>query len=410
MEYRDVQQINVHFFDTSNKDEMFLLEYQGCYFEVNIKVAKLVNTLKSADSIESGCERFSIETGRKYSKEDVKKIIEKYLSPILDTNNKKKAKQFLFKIELLSAKNIRSFSSLLKIFFIPVVSLTLLGCVLIFEILFFCYNDVRIYLGEMDFYTVCGVFCLFLFSSFFHELGHASACKAFNVEHGGVGFGLYLNFPVFYTDVSNAWVLSRKKRIIINLAGVYFQLLFLLPLFIVYFINGSPVLKYIIFTVNLNFLITLNPFFKFDGYWVMSDLLGVPNLRKRTQEFFAYYLKKFKRGKGLEKPFLLSICPLERNVMLIYTLTVNLFFVYYFCYLLPRMLVLLFDSFPGLLQQLINSLAMGYIPSAALVQKIFIQLIFLGITIYFLMRVFKPFILKMVCGIKSKKHNVVAKI
>ena len=70
---------------------------------------------------------------------------------------------------------------------------------------------------------IIGLFTFILGSSFFHELGHASACKYFGIQHGGIGFGLYLNFPVLYTDVTEVWKLKRGQRCVVNLAGVYFQ-------------------------------------------------------------------------------------------------------------------------------------------------------------------------------------------
>lgn len=60
----------------------------------------------------------------------------------------------------------------------------------------------------MNAYSIIGLLAFVLLSSFFHELGHASACKYFEVKHGGIGFGLYLNFPVLYTDVTEVWKLN----------------------------------------------------------------------------------------------------------------------------------------------------------------------------------------------------------
>ena len=83
----------------------------------------------------------------------------------------------------------------------------------------------------------------FIFSSLIHELGHASACHYFQIPHGNIGFGLYLNIPVFYTDVSQAWKLTRRERFLINI-GVFsdgfintvsYSLFFLsLPIFQIY--------------------------------------------------------------------------------------------------------------------------------------------------------------------------------
>ena len=83
------------------------------------------------------------------------------------------------------------------------------------EIYFFSNFFSQINVHQFDLYTFIVLLSLFLISSFIHELGHASACRYYELEHGGIGFGLYLNFPVFYTDVSSIWKLSRKKRLLV---------------------------------------------------------------------------------------------------------------------------------------------------------------------------------------------------
>ena len=117
-------------------------------------------------------------------------------------------------------------------------------------------------------------------------------------------FGLYLNFPVFYTDVSHIWRLNRRQRCVVNFAGVYFQIIILLPILLCEILFPNNILRYIILGLNLNFLITLNPFFKFDGYWFMTDLLGISNLRKKSNQLIKYYWYVFiGRKQSVEIPF-----------------------------------------------------------------------------------------------------------
>ena len=68
--------------------------------------------------------------------------------------------------------------------------------------LFLTTPDLLLFNNKVDIYMAARLLVFMLASSFFHELGHASACKYFGVCHGGIGFGLYLNFPVLYTDVT----------------------------------------------------------------------------------------------------------------------------------------------------------------------------------------------------------------
>ena len=88
----------------------------------------------------------------------------------------------------------------------------------------------------------------------FHEFGHASACCYYNLPPGAIGICVYLNMLVFYADVSNVWHLSRGKRIVVNLGGVYFQMLLLIPIYIVYNITRNDLLAYILLSFNLNFI------------------------------------------------------------------------------------------------------------------------------------------------------------
>ena len=153
-------------------------------------------------------------------------------------------------------------------------------CTLALNIYFFWHTDNLMQINNhVNIYMAVGLFVFMLLSSFFHELGHASACKYFGVRHGGIGFGLYLNFPVLYTDVTEVWKLGRIQRCVVNMAGVYFQCYLLIGLLAAFLFTGNEILRYLILIINLGFLMTLNPFFKFDGYWIASDLLGVPNLR-----------------------------------------------------------------------------------------------------------------------------------
>jgi putative peptide zinc metalloprotease protein len=137
-------------------------------------------------------------------------------------------------------------------------------------------------------------------------------------------------------------------------------------------------------------LITLNPFFKFDGYWIVSDLLGVSNLRKKSGELMQFFIKKLlKRGRG-NAPYLSQIKSTERTALIIYTLIVNLFFGFYFFFLLPAFIYRFYTTFPPLVEQLIYRLSSGQTVNFGLIQSIFVQLLFMALIVYLLVRTLKP--------------------
>jgi len=124
---------------------------------------------------------------------------------------------------------------------------------------------------------------LFVFiSALLHELGHIAACSAYGVNHGGIGFGFYFIFPVFYADISNVWTATKRNRIIINLAGIFNEFLFSAILCGLYLFFSEP--EYIVAAVLVIFkaLTELNPFLRMDGYWILSDVTNTPNLLPRA--------------------------------------------------------------------------------------------------------------------------------
>ena len=131
----------------------------------------------------------------------------------------------------------------------------------------------------------------FQFGTLFHELGHASACTKFGAKHGGIGFGFYLLTPVFFADVSDAWKLKPNERIIINLAGIYFEMILASILLIIFLFNSQIAFLIIPCILILSTLYNLNPLLRFDGYWVLVDATNIPNLQSKSFTLLANKLK-----------------------------------------------------------------------------------------------------------------------
>ncbi len=396
MEIELVHKIDILPFDTSCIDKKYLVSYEKRNFEVSESVALFIDILKISNSTVEASLKLSELKNHKYSEDDIVAIYDKCVKPIIEQpGDKKKKGSFIWKTELIPASIVGLFPSFLKILFKKPVMFALILVIMVFEIVFFSGDFRNISLGEVDIYVILGVLALFLFSSLFHELGHATACKHFGCKHQGIGFGLYINFPVFFTDVSDIWKLPRKQRLVVNFAGVYFQLIFLIPLFIIYFSTGNNILKYFILTVNFNFIFTLNPFFKFDGYWIITDLLGVANLRERSNEFFSYIWKRLRR-KNIDKDiYFLNIQKKEKISMIIYSLVVNLFFICYFGYILPRFIKGFITYIPGMLAQFVNEIAMGNVPKMNLVISLFSQLLLFIIMVYVIYKMVFPLMRKL---------------
>ncbi|MDR1898242.1 MAG: hypothetical protein LBR10_15805 [Prevotellaceae bacterium] len=379
-----IEKIKIFEFDTSNEKKEYLIEFEDRYFEASFFVAHLIKTLKEFPALKEAVDVFRGPKNQKYSEKEFMGLIDKFIMPILESTKTKKEDSLLFKIELVSKKQVEKFSNLLKYLFRKYLIIVFLSIFLAFEVLFVIFSSELLNLGTLNIYFVVGIIGLMLVFSFIHELGHASACKYFNVEHGEVGFGLYLNFPVFYTDVSNVWKLPKQQRIIVNLAGVYFQIIILNFIFCAYFLTYNNFIKYFIIASNIGLLSTLNPFFKFDGYWIASDLLGVANLRRRSREFISYMFNRLFKRNIQRKPYLLMMKKKEKIFMAIYSIVVNFFFAFYVFYIIPVFLYSFFLIFPNNVTQLVTSLSNDISPSFNLIQAIFTQLLFFVLIILLL--------------------------
>lgn len=325
-----------------------------------------------------------------FSYAQVEDVITRLIQPMFADDAKPHKRTFLYERELFSASAIDRFSDTCRLMFRKGVMLPLMAAVLAADICFFCITDnLLTFNGSANAYMVIGMLIFMVASSLFHELGHASACKHFGIRHGGIGFGLYLNFPVLYTDVTEVWRLRRTDRCIVNLAGVYFQMYILLAVLALFYATGSDTLRYMILTLNLGFIMTLNPFFKFDGYWIASDVLGIPNLRNRSKELLNYLYSRIRGRAESERPYLLQTNRLGRYGLLVYTVVVNLFMGYYFFYILPKFMVNFVASFPDEIHQLVLYLSNGMAPSFALLRNIFMQLVLLGLVGFMLYNVIR---------------------
>jgi putative peptide zinc metalloprotease protein len=130
--------------------------------------------------------------------------------------------------------------------------------------------------------TALVIYALLVGSALVHELGHAAACRYGGAEPGEIGVGIYIVFPAFYTDVTDSYRLGRGGRVRTDLGGLYFNVLTVLALVGVFLANGSGLLLLTAFALQVQMLQQLLPVVRFDGYFVLSDLAGVPDLFSRV--------------------------------------------------------------------------------------------------------------------------------
>lgn len=385
--------IKIHKLDSAASEERFLLEYGDNFFEANTVVVELLETLKSHKSRQDAVDAFIKAHGQKYTSEQVDECIDLVFNPIFEKEAKNAGRVFLYSKQFIDGPEISKLTNRLKCLFKMRYALPVTVVAVAMDVWFLLTaTGMRRFEGGLTVTILVGLVLFLCASSFFHELGHASACRYMGIKHGGIGFAMYLTFPIFFTDVTNAWCLTRKKRMAVNLGGIYFQLYILITLIAVYHFTHSDFVRYLILAMNLGFVLVLNPFFRFDGYWIATDLLGVPNLRQQSMSTLRYALARLMGRKTSEKPYLLLMRGREKQVFIGYSVVVNLFMGYFFFYIIPKFIYSFCQTFPASAEQVLTYLSSGVTPPFALLHNIFGQLLFLAMIGYMLYGLSRPYI------------------
>src|SRR5687768_2101442 len=161
------------------------------------------------------------------------------------------------------------------------------------------------------------VVVLTVLSAGFHEFGHAAAARYGGSTPGAMGFGFYLFWPAFYTDVTDSYRLGRAGRVRTDLGGLYFNALVVLGVFAVWWLIGWHAVLLIVATQILQMLRQLLPLLRFDGYHVLADLTGVPDLYQRIGPIMSGLLP----GRW-HQPEATALKPWARTVVVLWVLIV----------------------------------------------------------------------------------------
>lgn len=146
------------------------------------------------------------------------------------------------------------------------------------------------------------IFLTWAFLKVIHEFAHGLACRA----NGGVvketGLIFILLAPMAYVDVTSAWrIQSRWKRIAIAGAGMYVELLTAsLAIFCLFFtesqIQRQLLINVVVMASVTTIMFNANPLMRFDGYFILSDLMKIPNLYSSGMQSFKEMMTWFFYG------------------------------------------------------------------------------------------------------------------
>ncbi|MCH1440401.1 MAG: HlyD family efflux transporter periplasmic adaptor subunit [Rubripirellula sp.] len=132
-----------------------------------------------------------------------------------------------------------------------------------------------------------------------HELAHATACKRFGGECREIGLMFLIGVPCLYCDVSDAWMLPRRwQRIFISAAGILAELTLASLAALVWFFTVDGPVRDVCATVVVVCSVTTvlfngNPLLRYDGYYMLSDAVGIPNLSAEATGVLREWVRRF---------------------------------------------------------------------------------------------------------------------
>jgi putative peptide zinc metalloprotease protein len=132
----------------------------------------------------------------------------------------------------------------------------------------------------------------------FHEFGHAYACKHYGGHVPEMGAYLIVFTPCAYVDATGSWGFTRKReRLIVCLAGMYVESMIAALGVFAWAMTGPSLVQSLAYNVvflagAVTVLFNINPLMRYDGYYILSDLTEIPNLRARSTRYVLDVLKR----------------------------------------------------------------------------------------------------------------------
>ncbi len=151
-----------------------------------------------------------------------------------------------------------------------------------------------------------------------HELGHGLTCKHFGGEVHEVGAMMLVFTPYFFVNVSDCWVMpKRNHRILISAAGIYVELVIAALATFLWAVVQPGFLQVTLYNIIIiasvsTIVFNANPLMRFDGYYILTDVLEVPNLQAKSRALISHQVKRLLFG-DVGEDAVLSRMPLPRK-------------------------------------------------------------------------------------------------
>jgi len=298
------------------KDRQWLIQRDGHFIQLSELLYRIVERIDGERTLKEIAAKVTESSEWMVSADNVQYIIQAKLIPlglvatadgsVMSRDGEQGGRSALAinaRIKIFGPRIINPIAKVLQILFVPPVLIAVLMiAALAYGWLFLVHGVMQsiievIYTPSLTLIVIAAMWV----AGIFHEFGHAAALRYGGGTVRRMGAGFYLVYPVLFTDTTDSYRLGKWGRVRTDLGGFYFNLIFLLGIVALYMVTGWEFLLVIVLMITIDMVFQCLPFVRFDGYWALADLVGIPDFFSQMGAFIRSILP-VKRWKGVKLP------------------------------------------------------------------------------------------------------------
>jgi putative peptide zinc metalloprotease protein len=343
--------------DTGFKDRQWLVRRGERFIQTTELLYRVAEQATGERTLEEMAAGVTESTDWLVSADDVRRLIQSRLIPLgliaaadgrgVGEDRERSVLQIRAGVKMLGPRIIDPITRVLQVLHAPPVLILFLIAALVAHGWLYAVAAERVLLGLYQFIynpaLILVTIPLMILVTLFHEFGHASALRYGGGTVRKIGIGIYITDPVIYTDTTDNYRLGRWARVRTDLGGFYFWLIAQLVIIGAYLLTRQEFLLFVVVLLDVEIIFQLLPFARFDGYWALASLTGIPDLFSRMR--LLRQRSPTPGSNGGQPPDLKPWVKAVFTVWMALTVPVLLLFLFVFFWFGPRFLAAFWDSF-----------------------------------------------------------------
>jgi len=263
---------------------------EGCCLQMSPSAYWLYSELQQQRSPDEIARMIRITFGQDIAAAEVAKVCDELTNRVeAETTKAQRARKrrYWFRIRLLPESVVAVIARRLEFMFSGPAAVIYLVLASVGSYLIFFTNASRMVGPHLSSGSgFLAAYLIYLVALAAHELGHATACSRYRMRPGDIGLAVYMFMPVLYCDVTRAWMLPRRQRVVVDVSGLLFEF----GVGSLFAVTGVVLHMWVFVMADLfvlgNLVMALNPVGRFDLYWTISDSLGLISLSQDRWRVF----------------------------------------------------------------------------------------------------------------------------